>query len=330
MSQPYSPDQPYFMGTQFVWWQGVVEDVNDPLKLGRCRVRILGFHNPDTRMIPTEDLPWAMVIQPITSAAISEIGQSPTGLLPGTWVVGFFRDPHFFQQPIVFGSIAGIPLFQGISIGDGFADPNKKYPLESRLGESDLSRLARNEYIDQTIVATKSGDRTKDVKAALTREVWDEPEVPYAAEYPKNHVVQTESGHIQEFDDTPSHERIHTYHKSGTFQEIHPDGTTVNKIVGKKYEIVYDDTRVLIRGKKSENIEENSNTKVGGSLNVEIEGDVNMQVKGNYYLRVDGNYAVSVGGEASINSNLGNITLLAKRIDLNPASVSPTDIGSPF
>ena len=57
MKEPYSPSSPYFMGTQFVWWQGVIEDINDPLKLGRCRVRILGFHNPDTRAIPTDHLP---------------------------------------------------------------------------------------------------------------------------------------------------------------------------------------------------------------------------------------------------------------------------------
>ena len=35
--------------------------------------------------------------------------------------------------------------------------------------------------------------------------------------YPKNHVYETESGHIKEFDDTEGAERIHEYHKSGTF-----------------------------------------------------------------------------------------------------------------
>ena len=34
-----------FMGKDgFVWWQGVGEDRNDPLYLGRCRIRILGWH----------------------------------------------------------------------------------------------------------------------------------------------------------------------------------------------------------------------------------------------------------------------------------------------
>ena len=32
---------------EFVWWQGVVEDRDDPLKLGRCRVRIVGYHTDE-------------------------------------------------------------------------------------------------------------------------------------------------------------------------------------------------------------------------------------------------------------------------------------------
>ena len=38
----------YFMGLDgFVWFTGVVEDRNDPAKLGRVRVRCLGFHTED-------------------------------------------------------------------------------------------------------------------------------------------------------------------------------------------------------------------------------------------------------------------------------------------
>ena len=36
---------PDYMGKDgFIWWQGVVEDRKDPLYLGRCKVRILGWH----------------------------------------------------------------------------------------------------------------------------------------------------------------------------------------------------------------------------------------------------------------------------------------------
>jgi hypothetical protein len=52
------PDNPndYMGKMDFVWWHGVVEATNDPLKLGRCRVRVYGFHSEDKLLIPTESL----------------------------------------------------------------------------------------------------------------------------------------------------------------------------------------------------------------------------------------------------------------------------------
>ena len=107
----------------FVWWQGVVEDRHDPLFLGRCRIRILGWHTKDKSQIPTESLPWAFPIQPITSAAQTGVGTSPTGPVEGTWVVGFFRDGEDGQEPVFFGTLGGIPSFESkIPSNEGFAD----------------------------------------------------------------------------------------------------------------------------------------------------------------------------------------------------------------
>jgi hypothetical protein len=90
----------------FNWWIGVVEDRMDPEKMGRCRVRIYGYHTDSKEILPTKDLPWATPIQPITSAAISGIGSSPLGPVEGTWVIGFFLDGEDMQQPAIFGTIA--------------------------------------------------------------------------------------------------------------------------------------------------------------------------------------------------------------------------------
>lgn len=90
----------------FNWWIGVVEDRMDPEKMGRCRVRIFGYHTDSKEILPTKDLPWATPIQPITSAAISGIGSSPLGPVEGTWVIGFFLDGEDMQQPAIFGTIA--------------------------------------------------------------------------------------------------------------------------------------------------------------------------------------------------------------------------------
>lgn len=94
----------------------------DPLFLGRVRVRILGIHSPDLRDMPTESLPWANVSQPTTSAAQTEVGTSPLGLVEGSWVWGFFRDGKYMQEPLVCGSLGGVALDKNNNPALGFKD----------------------------------------------------------------------------------------------------------------------------------------------------------------------------------------------------------------
>jgi hypothetical protein len=110
----------------FNWWIGCVEDRGDPEKMGRCKVRIFGYHTDNKQLLPTKDLPWCVPIQPITSAAISGIGSSPLGPVEGTWVIGFFLDGEDMQQPAMFGTIATRSLggFTGVEEGESLSNPN--------------------------------------------------------------------------------------------------------------------------------------------------------------------------------------------------------------
>jgi len=90
------------------FYTGVVESRMDPLKLGRCQVRIHGLHTHDKSLLPTSDLPWAYPIQGLESAAMSGIGDAPVGPVEGTVLAILFRD-NDKQQPFMFGSIGGIP-----------------------------------------------------------------------------------------------------------------------------------------------------------------------------------------------------------------------------
>jgi hypothetical protein len=94
----------------------------------------------------------------------------------------------------------------------------------------------------------KDSKRTINVPMALDQGNFSQPQVPYGAQYPYNKVMETESGHVQEFDDTPGYERIHTYHRSGTFQEIDANGTEVRKIVGDGYTIIDRNGYIAIDG----------------------------------------------------------------------------------
>lgn len=110
------------------WFTGVVEDTNDPMQMGRVRVRCFNYHSASQTDIPTQDLPWATCIMPVTSAAISGVGQSVTGLLPGSWVFGFFRDALELQDPVVIGSIPSSSTVLPGERGNGFEDPHGIFP----------------------------------------------------------------------------------------------------------------------------------------------------------------------------------------------------------
>ena len=123
----------------FIWYTGVVEDRQDPQYLGRCRVRCLGYHTENKLELPTADLPWAMPMLPITSSGVSGIGQTPLGLLEGSWVIGFFRDADTKQDAVILGSLPGKPSVSGAinkAEGLGFSDPNGVYPRYA--AESDV------------------------------------------------------------------------------------------------------------------------------------------------------------------------------------------------
>jgi len=287
----------------FYWWLGVVEDRDDPLMLGRCRVRIVGYHTSNTTELPVEDLPWAHPMQPITSAAISGVGHTPLGPVPGTWVVGFFRDGETGQEPFMMGTLGGAPTkeYQEQIQKDtkhGFKDPNGDYPRADYLenNEPDTNRLARNENVDATVIQLKDDDLVTGVETAMNGETWNQPETSYAARYPYNHVYESESGHVFEIDDTPNAERITMYHKAGTFIDVDNNGSMVKKIVGDSYEIYLRNNNVLVRG--------TANLTVDGSCNVYVKNDCNFEVDGDLKIHSHGDLELKAGKQLTLASKL--------------------------
>ena len=251
-----------FMGRNgFKWFVGVVEDRNDPIELGRVRVRAFGWHTEDKGSIPTEELPWAIIVNSVDSASVSGIGKSPTGMVEGSWVFGFFMDGDRAQEPAIMGTLPGMPSEKSNS-AFGFNDPAELFPRYTN--ESDVNKLARGE---NTRVHTPDT-------------IIKEPDQPFKAKYPYNHVVETESGHTKEYDDTEGAERIRERHKSGTFYEIHPNGDKVEHIVKDNYQVVAGNNSIHVTG--DVNIYVDGTTTVHCSLTT-LTGD----------LRVNG--GVSVG-----------------------------------
>jgi len=70
----------------------------------KVKVRIMGYHSPSKAELPTEELPWALVMMPVTHPQRSGIG-SLHQLQINSWVIGFFMDGANAQVPIIIGAL---------------------------------------------------------------------------------------------------------------------------------------------------------------------------------------------------------------------------------
>ena len=353
-----------FIGnTQFVWCVGVVEDRFDPEHAGRLRVRCLGHHNPDKNAIATSDLPWSSVIY--SDGGISGLGSSPGLFVEGTWVWGYFRDGLEKQEPVVLGSMPGVPS-EFAYVDSGFYDPNGVYPLN--INEPDVNRLAvNNPDKEHFSLTTRKEFRTTNVATAeftldttaadlsqmgiSLETTWSQPEIPYNALYPYNHVFESESGHIREYDDTANNTRIHERHVSGTSYEIDHLGNKTDLVVGDHYSITSGNSQALTSGSKDLSIDghyklyinnsgslfNNYDIQIGAGANINIQvdsgnvnittggdGKMNLNSGGDFNLKVGGNYTMTVAGSRTIavagstrDNTLGSVVHTGSKIDLN-------------
>ena len=354
-----------FMGKDgFIWFVGVVEDRLDPQHLGRLKVRALGYHTEDMIKLPTADLPWSHVLNPITSATVSGVGQSPLGAVEGSWVMGYFRDGGAAQEAVIMGTLPGVPGNLPTKVaknednnkypGKGFQDyKNANYP---KYKETDVNRLAvgdadnphssltlRKADIDEKVSQADIEPRSNIGSLAQIDDServhqdepdpWTEPTTPYDAEYPYNHVYESEGGHIREMDDTPGKERIHERHASGSGYEIGPDGTKVTRVKKDNYTIITGNDychiqadatktidgglRVFINKDRVSDNANNYNIQVGAGANVTIqvdEGDINLIAPGD-----TGNINLKAGGQIALESGAG-IYLRSPKVDAEVGS----------
>ena len=340
-----------FLGiSEFKHFVGVVEDRFDPEKLGRLRVRCLGIHTSDKNKIGTADLPWASVMLPTTSSGISGLGQSPSFIVEGAWVWGYFRDGDgLMQEMVIVGTLPGRPAELG-KTASGFYDPNSRldengeptgvsvYPKE--FAEPDTNRLAVNnlEKEHSSLTARKAA-RLENIPTADFDEIspnitasdtdnWSQPAITYNAVYPYNHVFESESGHIREYDDSftidengirTNHYRIHERHSSGTSYEIDTAGNRIDLNMASYFNITQKDNKHYIKGNsdvtidgrhkvfinKSGIADNNYDIQVGPNANVNIQvdnGNLNVVTKtGQFNFDVGADFNVNVGGNYNLN-----------------------------
>jgi len=152
----------------FVWWTGIVENDNDPLKLGSVQVRIIGIHNEDKNLVPTESLPWAQVIRPANGSNTDSVPR------PGEWVVGFFQDGDYAQIPVVLGVYTGIEssqsqtIYKEVTIKRGTSRTPRPSQFDRAVGEPTTTRMSRG-VLKGTLTNTLNSrlEHACDVKAPI-------------------------------------------------------------------------------------------------------------------------------------------------------------------
>jgi predicted chitinase len=225
---------------------------------------------------------------------------------PSTWGDDDAAISTFTPQPSVESLVRG-------TLTAGFRDPNTKYPLSKYIDEPDTNRLARG-IIEGTIVELKDQTRITGLKKPFGG-TWSQPEVPFGAQYPFNHVYESESGHIHEIDDTPGQERLNIYHRSGTYTEVDANGTQVNYIVGDNYVLMERNgnihvagecnittegqVNIMVQSDANINVSQNANIEVGNNVNLDVHRDMNTTVGGDYRINVEGEMSITA---ASVNT----------------------------
>jgi hypothetical protein len=153
----------------FIWWVGELENRVDPLAIGRCQVRIFGWHSINKQLVPTEDLPWAHPMYPLNNS------KSFAAPRVGDWIVGFFLDGENAQQPVMMGILPGMKVTEfddkiskivvvGDSIAVGLSTSFPKALVDAVVGRSTgtiLSAVIANKALqnaDLAIVSSGTND----------------------------------------------------------------------------------------------------------------------------------------------------------------------------
>ena len=152
---------PGFLGSNFQWWIGqVVDDKTwkdnqlpskhqDPSENPgwgyRYKVRIIGLHDRDEESIPSDQLPWAQVMYPITAGGGQAGSFQTPNIRHGNFVFGFFLDGSDMQVPVIMG-VLGNNAKTKLSRGSfGFTPTSGLVNLDPR--EIDAAKTSENQDI---------------------------------------------------------------------------------------------------------------------------------------------------------------------------------------
>ena len=184
------------------------------------------------------------------------------------------------------------------------------------------------DQINNKNIPTADFDEVGSSIVASDTDNWSQPSITYNAVYPYNHVFESESGHIKEYDDSfiidkdgirTNHYRIYERHSGGTSYEIDTAGNRIDLNMASYFNITNKDNKHYIKGNsdvtidgrhkvyinKSGTANNNYDIQVGPNANVNIQvdnGNLNVVTKtGQFNFDVGADWNMNVGGNYNLN-----------------------------
>lgn len=185
-------------------------------------------------------------------------------------------------------------------------------PLKAPI-TSNTSSPTFAEAVSSPAITSISPTQPNDISVTPTG---TEPPMAFRGQYPYVHTHKSESGHIKEVDDTPGHERLLDYHRSGTYEEIAPDGRRVVKVVSDNHVVIVGDDNIYIEG--------SSNLYVRGRMSITCLNDVSINVGGRAEVNVTEDLRMKAKS-ISLESSSGDINIYSAK-SLNTRSAANTSI----
>jgi hypothetical protein len=190
-----------------------------------------------------------------------------------------------YQDFMVLGTMPTTSASVATHTSKGFTDPDGVFPKQ--LADGDNNTRVRGGYDPDTLFQ----DRGK-----------YQPYSSYAPQYPHNHVYETTAGHLKEYDDTYGAERIREKHSSGTYYEIQPDGTKVERIERNNYQLVIGDDTIEVHGSVNIIANQNVNLACGGNLDAHVGGEITVVGEMNATVNIGNNINIEAGNEIKIHA----------------------------
>lgn len=267
---------------------GTIEDVQDPEKLNRVRVRLPMHGGP--KQTPTEHLPWATTLLPAAGTGPNAGGPGGHGGLSAT--KGSTVMVHVDEDNHDYITVAGV-----MAVNQTGKDPiGSAASGRSSMALGSVGSTSGGKHQPATDI---SKEVLKDAPASF-------PQIK--GKYPDTFINVSKSGMRSVMHDIPGETYQATVHPTGTFTEMQADGNYVTYTTKDRKEAV--DGQYTIGSQ--------------GNLAMATNGDAQIRVKGtlfisakNIQMTASDNYNYTAGD--AITGSTKTMTLIgSSKIDLNP------------